>query len=122
MEGWIVLTALAAFGALCAVWACFGWLLPGMEGAVTVCFCRTAPQAEAAVRRYRWLRGLGLLKGPMILVDAGAEPEELRHIQSEDIMMIAPPELAACLRQEWEGFDRAGSAAGRDQRRDLSKP
>ena len=39
---WIVLTVLAAFGLLCAVWAMFGMFLPGQQGGAMVCICRGA--------------------------------------------------------------------------------
>ena len=37
---WIVLVIFAAFGLLCALWVCFGFLLPGQKGVVMVYRCR----------------------------------------------------------------------------------
>ena len=75
MAAFIIFGVLAAFGALAVLWALFGFLLPGHRGLAMVYLCRG--REEAVVRRYIWLRDLGLLHGPLILVDC-ALPEEER--------------------------------------------
>ena len=83
MIGYFVLGTLAAFGCFCAVWAAFGWLLPGLEGCVLVCM--GTPKREILARS-KWLRGMGLLNIPLLVVaDAGTE---------------AVPETEICSREE----------------------
>ena len=76
MVWYLCMGVLAAFGALCALWACFGFLLPGGAGGAVVCMCRPGGRELALVRRCRWLRELGLLRSPVLLVDCGLEPWE----------------------------------------------
>ena len=66
MIGGILLSILAAWGALCAVWAVFGWLLPG-SGRVTVILLCPETDPEPVIARCRWLLGLGLLRGRLIV-------------------------------------------------------
>ncbi len=99
MAAWVILGALAAFGALCALWVLFGALLPGQRGTVMVCL---QPDPDAAVRRHRWLRDLGLLRCPVIVVDAvGADVPGVEYIE-----MAA---LTARLEQEREKLGRTGT-------------
>ncbi len=81
MAGYVLIAALAAFGALSALWAALGWLLPSGRGCVLVCL---GQPDEGVLSRYRWLRAMGLFSGPLIAVAeevcTGAEncrPEDL---------------------------------------------
>lgn len=80
---WYVLIGfLAAFGALCALWAVLGAWLTGPD--VGCVILRPAPGGEAAaVRRYRWLRDLGLVKGPLTVVadEVGALSEQYPGVE-----------------------------------------
>ena len=69
MAVWIVLGMLAAFGTLSALWALFGFLLPGQRGATVVCLCKDGKSEEPVLRRYQWLRNMGLVRCPLLLVD-----------------------------------------------------
>ena len=96
--GWYVLLgALAAYGALSALWAVFGWLLPGLRGCVLVCI--GLPE-EGARRRYRWLRGLGLLECPFLAVT-----EE----ETEETEACSADQLLARLTREAERFGGTGT-------------
>lgn len=76
MAGYIFLGTLAAFGALSALWVLFGWLLPGGREGVLIMPGRPGEEELSFVRRYLWLRELGLLRQPLVLVDMGlTEPE-----------------------------------------------
>ncbi len=66
--GFVMIGMLAAFGALCAAWMLFGFLLPGAKGGVLVCLCKG--REEAVIRRYLWLHGAGLLTCPLVLLDS----------------------------------------------------
>lgn len=96
--GWYVLIgALAAYGALSALWAAFGWLLPGLRGCAVVYM---GIPGEGACRRYRWLRGLGLLECPFLAVT-----EE----ETEDVEACSREALLARLTWEAERFGRTGT-------------
>lgn len=113
--GWyILLGTLAAYGALSALWAVLGWLLPGAEGCALVC---VGLPGEGLRRRYRWLYGMGLLKCPLIALCPEPVPEEKEtEICSRDTLIA---------RLEWEA-DRfhgtgAGDSSGHGQRRGVSE-
>ena len=76
MAGMIIAGALSAFGFLCAMWLAVGWLLPGGKHGVIVCFCTPGLKQISTVHRWEWLRGMGLIRCPVILVDCGLSHEE----------------------------------------------
>ena len=106
MAAWIVLGVLAAFGALCALWALFGILLPRQCGAVTVCLCRGDGAEEHLIRRHRWLRDMGLIRDPLILLDGGLSEDEKRRLTRQGLTLCDMVELSARLEQEREKLDR----------------
>ena len=84
--GWYVLLgALAAYGALSALWAMLGWLLPGVKGCALV---HMGIPDEGIRCRYRWLRGLGLLDCPLIAVtrEAWAAGRETEVCSREELV------------------------------------
>ena len=99
---WIVLTVLAAFGLLCVLWTLFGFLLPGQRGAVLICLCRGAAHEEQIIRHYGWLRDLGLLRAPLLLVDGDmTEEERLRLLKCrQGVEFCRLEELSSRLEQE----------------------
>lgn len=82
--GWYVLLgALAAYGALNVLWAGLGWLLPGMRGCALVYM----GMPDDGIRcRYRWLRGLGLIDCPLLAVTEEADSEEMEVCSREDLL------------------------------------
>ena len=115
MLGYFILGVLASFGALCALWASLGWLLPGVRGAVLV---HMGLPTEGVYSRYLWLWGLGFLNCPFVAVsreDGRAWPKEIE--------ICAPEELLPRLRQEWELYYGTGNGdpPGRHQRRGVSE-
>lgn len=80
MAGYVCLGMAAAFGVFCAAWVLFGWLLPGGIGGALVCICRPGLREEPLVRRYIWLRELGLLRVPLLLVGSSLPYEEQAHL------------------------------------------
>lgn len=67
MLWYVIIGFFAAFGALCALWVLLGAWLTDAAPCRTVLF--PAPGREArAVRRYLWLRELGLIRGRITLV------------------------------------------------------
>lgn len=99
---WIILTVLAAFGGLCALWALFGFLLPGQCGAAMVCVCRGDAGEEQIIRHYGWLRDLGLVRSPLLLVDDGiTEDERARLLKCrQGVEICTMEELSSRLEQE----------------------
>ena len=108
----ILMGTLAAYGALSALWAALGWLLPGLRGCALV---YAGTPEEGICRRYRWLRGLGLVNCPLIAVTLDA--------QMEDIEVCSREELLSRLEREAERFGGTGTGdhSGRDQRRGISE-
>ena len=100
--GWYVLLgALAAFGALSAVWAALGWLLPGAGGCALVC---VGLPDEGTRSRYRWLYAVGLLRCPLIAVaeETAAPGTETEICSREDLLV----------RLEWEKERFHGTGIG----------
>ena len=79
----ILMGTLAAYGALSALWAALGWLLPGLRGCALV---YAGTPEEGICRRYRWLRGLGLFSCPLIAVTEGEATEEIEVCSREELL------------------------------------
>lgn len=111
MVTWIVLAVLAAFGALCVIWALFGFLLPGQRGAALVCVCRGSAREEQLIRHYGWLRDLGLLRAPLLLIDGGLTEEERARLPKcrQGVEICGPEELYSRLEQERNRLDGTGT-------------
>lgn len=92
--GIIILSVLAAFGVLCVLWTFFGFLLPGQKGTYMVYTCR-GENLDALIRRCRWLRDLGLIRSPLLIVDRGMTEEQLQALDGKyGIEICRPEELA----------------------------
>lgn len=102
MAGTVLLGALAAFGLLSLAWAAFGWLLPGGRGAVLVCW---GDPGEDVLWRMKWLRGLGLVSWPLLIVTEG--PEENQRENGTEY--CRPEELLSRLEQERKKTDGTGN-------------
>ena len=100
MAAYIVLGTLAAIGLLSILWVCFGWLLPGGKGGAFVCM---GWPEEGLLSRYRWLRELGILSCPMLIVTEEHGKEEEQFFYS-GIELCSPEALADRLEQEREFF------------------
>ena len=99
MAGYVILGALAAFGAYCAVWSLFGWLLPGLKGCALVCW--DTPD-EGILAKYKWLKGLGLLSCPLLII---AETGE----SGTDMEICSGEALLSRLEMERKRFDGPGN-------------
>ena len=112
MVWYILLGTLAAYGALSAIWASLGWLLPGLRGFALVYM---GTPEEGVCRRYRWLRGLGLISCPFLAVTENERSEEIEVCGREDLLD----------RLAWEaeqfGGTGTGDHTGRGQRRGVSE-
>jgi len=105
---------------LSILWVCFGWLLPGAKGGALVC---VGLPEEGLLGRYRWLRDLGLLCGPMIIVADMDEPDINGRLFSRGIEICGREALLSRLEQERTYLDGTGNGdpPGRDQRRGISE-
>ncbi len=103
MLGFVILGVLAAFGALCMLWALFGLLLPGARGGALVCLCK-AGNEEAILRRYFWLQAMGLLRCPLVLLGSSFSEARQQMIteKNPNVKFYAPAEFAAGLQKERE--------------------
>lgn len=123
MAGYILIGVLAAFGGVSVLWTLFGWLLPGSSGGVLVYPGRPGEGELSFARRYLWLRGLGLLKCPMIVVDLGLTVREKEWLETRGIEIRSPEAFAAGLEIGAEEIDGTGNGdpPGRHQRCGVSE-
>lgn len=92
--GWyLVIGALAAFGGVCMIWALFGWLLPSGDGGYLIIPGEPGNGELPFVRRYLWLRDLGLLSSSLIVADLGLCPEERAWLEARGIEIRGPEAL-----------------------------
>ena len=114
MLGWFVIGLLAAYGLLCACGVLLGFLLPDAKGCV---LCRVGLPDEGTIWRYQWLRGMGFLTVPLLIVaeETGEMAPETEICSGKDLLS----------RLEWERkrYDGTGNGdhTGRGQRGDLSE-
>lgn len=95
----IIFVILAAFGLLCALWAGLGWLFSPRRALVMVYH---GNRAEAALRCHGWLRGLGLVRGPLIIIGDALSPDQRRILeQYTEICMLS--QIRDRLEQERDG-------------------
>ena len=73
-----LLAALCVLGLAFAAWWLFGLMLrplPGWEGKVILPGRREGERLEQQVRSFLWLRGLGLVRCPVVIADIDLTPE-----------------------------------------------
>lgn len=71
----ILLAFFAGFGALSLVFVILGWILP--KSALVLMFrCSCGQHPDGAIARWRWLHGLGLLHGSLVIVGDISEAEQ----------------------------------------------
>ncbi len=94
-----ILGVLAAFGMFSALWAAFGWLLPKDKGCVLVCWGQPDEGTRAWIG---WLRGLGLLDAPLLVISEAEDGREDWEICTGEALLS---------RLEWEKnrFDGTGN-------------
>lgn len=113
MAGYVFFGAMAAFGFFCVLWALLGWLLPAGEGCAVVCYGQPDP---GVIIRYRWLRGMGFLRCPLLVVtDTDSFEEEIEICTGEELLSRLEME-----RNRFAGTGN-GDPSGRHQRRGISE-
>ena len=83
LAGYIFLGTAAAFGVFCALWTVFGWLMSGGEGGALVCRCKPGRSELPLIRRYIFLREIGLIRIPLLLLDCSLPEQELAKLRSK---------------------------------------
>ena len=89
MLAFAVIAFLAAFGLVCTVWTLFGFCIPKDRGTLLY----RGPEPVEFTRRYLWLRGLGFLRCPMVMVDTGLADPERQWLEGHGIEICGPEEL-----------------------------
>ena len=96
--GWyILLGVLASYGALCLIWALFGWLLPAGERGVLILPGTPEDRELAFAGRYLWLRDMGLVRCRLVVADLGLTPGDRAWLESRGIEICGPEALPAGL-------------------------
>jgi hypothetical protein len=62
---WLVI--LAAWGGLCLLWVLIGLLLPRTPMTM-ICRCPQGQHPDGAIARHRWLCGMGICQGPLLIL------------------------------------------------------
>lgn len=104
MAWYCLFGALAAFGALCGLWAVFGVLLSGGIGGAVVCLETAAGTEDPFLRRCRWLRRAGLLRCPILVVT-----EMPQRLIDEETEICGPEALFSRLELERNRIDGTGN-------------
>ena len=91
MAWYFLVGTLAAFGALCALWVSFGWLLSACwDGCLVYLGKRGKP---GFVSIYLWLRNLGVVRCPLIVIDQGLTETEQEYLDKHGIERNSLAEL-----------------------------
>jgi hypothetical protein len=111
MATMVILTVLAALGCMSVLWALFGFLLPGQRGTAMVYLWRDHAEGEQALRHFGWLRGLGLIRCPLLLVDCEITEEERTRLLKNrpGVEICTMEELPSRLEQECQKLGRTGT-------------
>lgn len=91
MAGYFWIAALAAFGLLSVLWALFGWLLPACRRGWLLYPGRSEDLSFVGI--YLWLRGMGIVRCPLILADLGLSDAEKQRLSEKGIEICSPSEL-----------------------------
>ena len=81
MAGFVCIGTLAAFGMLCALWLIYGFCCGKPEGTVLI----LSRGQQGLIRRCLWLREMGLLRCPMVLIDPELDEMDTHWILSRGV-------------------------------------
>lgn len=110
MAGFFLIGAMAAFGLFCVIWVLFGWLIFGDVGGAVVCLCHPGLREEPLVYRYCWLRGMGLVRAPLLAVDCGLSDSERAWLQGcRGVELCSLEDLPSRLELERNRIDGTGT-------------
>jgi len=92
LAGEFVVAVLAGFGVLGLAWALFGWLLPVCRDGWLICPGRK--ECISLVWLCLWLRGIGLVRCSLIVVDLGLSPPEQCRLAARGVEICGLSQLA----------------------------
>ena len=81
MAGLVCIGTLAAFGLLCVLWLIYGLCCGKPEGSVLIC----SGGEQGLIRRCLWLREMGLLSCPMVLINPELDEMDVLWLKSKGI-------------------------------------
>ena len=88
MAGYICIGALAAFGLTCALWILWGIMYHRREEGILL---YTGQDVLTAARHYLWLREMGLVYCPLLVL--AEETQDSRWLTDQGIEIVCPGEL-----------------------------
>ena len=94
MAGYVIIGALAAFGLMCVIWIGCGAALPDSRKGLLLLSAPLDEETLNAVRRWIWLREMGLLYTPMAAVDDGLEDAQRSWLEGQGFIIYSRAELA----------------------------
>jgi hypothetical protein len=96
----ILFGCLAFWGAVSVVWTVLGWLLPKAP-LILLYRCPHTHHPDGAIVRYCWLRSLGFVHGPLVIVGSCSETEqEMLAGTYPGVEFCSPEDLPARLELE----------------------
>ena len=99
MLWFVLLMMLAAFGLFCCIYCTVGFFLSNDRRPLLICLLPRDHHPDGAIARYRLLRDLGLVHGPLLIMGTGAED------MGADIEFCTAQELPARLELERKHLD-----------------
>ena len=91
MAGYAVAAFFAAVGLLSVLWCLFGWMLPACREGILI--YRGVPGQWGFVPLYLWLRNLGLVRCPMLVVAEALEERQRMWLAQREIEVCSLAEL-----------------------------
>ena len=104
MAWYMIIGTLALLGLFCSLWGIFGWWFGCGKGGALVCLCRPGKPITPQAVRYSWLRGMGFVRCPLLLVgsDLSQKEQQLLCKKYPGVEFCALAELPARLELERE--------------------
>lgn len=110
---------LAAMGLMSLGWCLMGWLFPaGRDGWL---LCPVQGSRAGFVPVYLWLRQLGLVRCPLLVLDLGAEPQLRQALKRKELIFCTPEQLTDWIIGESTIGRRDADHSRRSQRRGISE-
>ena len=96
----MILAVLGILGLPALLWTAAGWTLGSRDGGCRVCVCGPDGKEGPFLERAAMLKRLGLLAGPVLLVDMGISEQMKKRMKNEDFRLVSPEGLLEILELE----------------------
>lgn len=102
---YVIIGMFGAFGVLCALWILLGCHLTDPVGGTVI--VHLAPeQVEAMVRRFAWLRNMGLVRRkPVVVLPVSSQVQQCLAAQHPDVEFLTWEQYLLWLEQERKNLD-----------------